>query len=54
MRSKKWETNFAVKQSTKQKKEVESDHPGSIVKKVDGGWIVFDTSDDYETWKNQK
>ena len=27
---------------------------GKIVKRVIGGWMVFDTISDYETWRNQK
>lgn len=33
---------------------VKKEYPGQIVKRVTGGWMVFDTATDYDTWKAQK
>lgn len=33
--------------------EVEDEYPGRIVKPATGGWMVFDTWTDYNTWKAQ-
>ena len=39
----------------KSRKEVEKAARGAAkIVKVDGGWMVFDTMSDYETWRSQK
>lgn len=35
--------------------EVMDKYPSAaVVIEVEGGWMVFDTVDEYETWENQK
>lgn len=35
--------------------EVEDAHPAAaVIKAVCGGWAVFETYEDYETWRRQK
>lgn len=34
--------------------DVKREYPGQIVKRVTGGWMVFDTVSDYETWRHQR
>lgn len=35
--------------------EVEEAHPAAaVIKTVCGGWAVFETYEDYETWRRQK
>lgn len=37
------------------RKEVAAQYPGAEkIVKVEGGYMVFFTIDDYKTWKNQK
>ena len=37
------------------RKQVVADHPGAAkIIKVEGGYMVFTTIADYETWKKQK
>lgn len=37
------------------RKQVEKEEPSAVkIKKVTGGWEVFDTWNDWEVWKNQK
>lgn len=37
------------------RKEVVAQNPGAVkLVKVEGGYIVFETIDAYQTWKNQK
>ena len=39
----------------KTRKEVVKEYPDHVkIVKVTGGYAVFETWDDYETWKNQK
>ena len=39
----------------KTRKAAENNAPeAAVIKKVEGGYMAFDTCDDYETWKNQK
>ena len=34
---------------------VEEVYPSAaVIVEVDNGWMVFDTQDEFETWKNQK
>lgn len=36
------------------RKAVTEEYPeAEVIKKVEGGWMVFDTNDEYETWRNQ-
>ena len=36
------------------RKEVENENPGAAkIVKVDGGYMAFDTLDEYDTWINQ-
>lgn len=40
---------------TKTKKETEKQSPTpAVIKKVDGGYLSFNTHTDYDTWKKQK
>ena len=34
--------------------DVKREYPGQIVKRVTGGWMVFDTVSDFETWRRQR
>lgn len=35
--------------------QVKKDYPEAVkIVKVDGGYMVFESQADYETWKNQK
>lgn len=37
------------------RKTAERHYPeAEVIAKVDGGWMCFDTAEDYKTWKNQK
>lgn len=39
----------------KSRAEVAKSYPSAVkILRVDGGWIVFETYTDYETWRNQK
>ena len=40
---------------TTKKKQVKEEYPNHVkIVKVTGGYAVFETWDDYETWRNQK
>ena len=46
---------FASNQDYKNAAAVKSAYPqAEKVVKVEGGWMVFETITDYQTWKNQK
>lgn len=48
-------THFAAEEIYNNKSEVVNEYPSAaLVKRVTGGWMVFETQDDYRTWKNQK
>jgi hypothetical protein len=35
--------------------QVKAENPAAYaIVKVDGGWMVFDNADDYNTWRKQK
>jgi hypothetical protein len=38
----------------KSRAEVKKEYPGCIVAVVCGGFAVFYSAEDYQTWKNQK
>ena len=39
----------------KTRKQVKEEYPDHVkIVKVEGGYAVFETWDDYETWRNQK
>ena len=33
--------------------EIEAENPGAIVERVEGGWMVFDSEEERETWQAQ-
>jgi hypothetical protein len=46
---------FASEEEYKTRKQVNNAFPGAtVIKKVCRGWMVFETSTDYQTWKAQK
>ena len=41
--------------ATTNRNQVKKDYPeAEKIVKVDGGYMVFDNQEEYETWKNQK
>lgn len=45
---------FCVNTDYKNRKQVMEAYPSAaVIKKVLGGWAVFETYADYETWKKQ-
>lgn len=48
-------TKFASQQDYASLEEVQDAYPGAAeIVEVEGGWMVFDTVTDAETWLNQK
>lgn len=46
---------FCSEHDYKNKSEVRKEYPDAIViKKVCGGWYIFSSQIEYQTWKNQK
>lgn len=47
-------TKFAIQQDYENIEAVRNEYPGAAeIIEVDGGWLVFDTIVDVETWINQ-
>lgn len=45
---------FCINTDYKNRKQVDAAYPSAaVIKKVLGGWAVFETHADYETWKKQ-
>ena len=48
-------TKFASKTDYTNLKSVRDAYPGATkIVRVDGGWLVFETTTDYNTWVNQR
>lgn len=48
-------TKFASQQDYENIEAVRNEYPGAAeIVEVDGGWLVFDTTTDAETWRNQQ
>lgn len=47
-------TFCSIEEYKNRKEVVEAHYDAEVIKKCDGGWMVFDTTEDYKTWKNQK
>jgi len=46
---------FASQQDYANIEAVQTEYPGAAeIVEVDGGWMVFDTVTDAETWRNQE
>lgn len=46
---------FCSKDECGSRQKVIDQNPGAqVVVKVEGGWMAFDTEDDYETWRRQR
>lgn len=46
---------YCLKPDYKSRREVEDAHPeAAVIKAVCGGWAVFSTYENYETWRGQK
>lgn len=45
---------FCGKNDYETKNEVKEEYPSAeVIKRCEGGWMVFETEEEYETWKKQ-
>jgi hypothetical protein len=38
----------------KTRDQVKKENPLKVIRRVNGGWLVFESVQEYQTWKNQK